>query len=152
VDVPVRAQAASLVFLYTASRDAWPQSSLARRGGPQPLARFRVRYAGGTEAPVEVVYGWHVAEWNRRHGAPLAHMAHRHAGYVATYPADPYWQGKTAHGEDVTLYGLEWVNPHPEREIASIRVEAGEGAGDAALLLVAATAIVPPNQGRPASD
>ncbi len=101
-----------------------------------------VRYADGTEEAVDVVYGWHVAEWNRRHGAPLQHMAHRHTGYIATYAVDPYWQGKTAAGEDVTLYGLEWVNPHPERAIRTIGVEAGPAAGDALLLLVAVTRLL----------
>jgi hypothetical protein len=142
IELPVNGRAASVIFLHTASAAAASQSSLARRTGPQPMARYRVRYAGGEEEVVDVVYGWHLAEWNRRHGAPLAGMTHRHAGYVATYPVDPYWQGKTPAGADVTLYGLEWANPRPQQEIRAIETEAGEGAGDAALLLAAVTRVL----------
>ena len=141
VDVPLAGQADSLLFLYACSAESRPQASITRRMAAQPMAQFLIRYDDGEAAVADVVYGWHVAEWRRRHGAPLAHFAHRHSGYVATYPADPFWQGKTPAGEDVTLYGLEWINPHPGRAIRSVALEATEAAGCAALLLAAITRV-----------
>jgi hypothetical protein len=67
--------------------------------------------------------------------------AYRHAGYVATYPVDPLWQGKTAAGEDVTLYGMEWTNPHPEKEVASVRIGSADSGTDASLMVAAITAV-----------
>jgi hypothetical protein len=60
---------------------------------------------------------------------------------VATYPVDPLWQGKTARGEDVTLYGLEWINPKPEVALAAVCVAAVE-TGTSASLLVAGITMV----------
>jgi hypothetical protein len=110
-------------------------------GPRQPIAQYVIGYADGSAETVPVAFGVHVAEWNRRHGEPLGHRFHRHAGYVATYPVDPLWQGKTAGGEDVTLYGLEWANPYPEKVVESIRVEAVES-GTTASLIVAGIALL----------
>ncbi len=61
---------------------------------------------------------------------------------MATYPVDPLWQGKSARGEDVTLYGMEWSNPHPEKEVASVRIGAVDSATDASLLVAGMAAVV----------
>jgi hypothetical protein len=90
---------------------------------------------------IDVAYGHHVAEWNRRHGAPLGARFYRHAGYVATYPVDPLWQGKTARGEDVTLYGLEWFNPRPNVELRRVRIEGVASGSDAALIVAGITVV-----------
>jgi hypothetical protein len=71
----------------------------------------------------------------------MRHSHWRHSGYIATYPSLPFWQGKTPQGEDVTLYGYEWPNPHPDKEVIGLAVSVPDGAGDAALILVAATAV-----------
>jgi hypothetical protein len=136
VEVPVGRRAAALLLAHTCTAMAPLDVSL----GPRPaIARYVIAYVDGGAEQVEVAYGYQVAEWNRRHGAPLGPTFHRHAGYVATYPVDPLWQGKTAGGEDVTLYGLEWRNPRPGVEIDSVRIEAVEGESDASLILVAIT-------------
>ena len=132
VEVPVKAKADRLVFLHTCSNDARPRTS---------IGQYEVLYADGTTAVVGVEYGGQVAEWNRRHAAPLAHIAHRHGGYIGTYPADPMWQGKTSAGQDVTIYGLEWVNPYPETEIRAIRVCASDAASDAGMMVVGITGV-----------
>jgi len=111
-------------------------------GGREQIARYEVVYSDGAVEEIGVAYGHQVAEWDRRHGEPLTHTFHRHAGYIATYPADPFWQGKTPLGQDVTLYGLEWVNPEPEKEIRALRIAAGSAETDASLILVAVTGIV----------
>ncbi len=133
VDIPVGAKADSLVFLQTASTDAPKQT---------PLGRYEIVYADGSTAAVDIKYGWQLAEWNRRFAAPLAHIRHRHGGYVGTYPSDAMWQGKTSAGEDVTLYGFEWANPNPGKRIKTLRIQAEKSATDAALITVAVTGII----------
>ena len=137
-EVSVDARVAALVFAHTSTAmGAAPQPF----GPRQPVGCYEVRYADGTAEVIDVGYGYHVAEWNRRHGAPLGPTAHRHAGYVATYPVDPLWQGKTAHGEDVTLYGMTWTNPHPEKEVTCVRIASAEAGTDASLMVAGITAV-----------
>ncbi len=132
VEVPVGAKADSLMFLQTASADSTVRT---------PLGRYELEYADGSTAAVDIKYGWQLAEWNRRFAAPLAHIRHRHRGYVGTYPSVAAWQGKTPSGEDVTLYGFEWANPHPEKEIKTLRIKADDSATDAALITAAVTGV-----------
>ncbi|MHB0877155.1 MAG: family 20 glycosylhydrolase [Anaerolineae bacterium] len=128
--IAIGGRADSFVLLLTASTNA----ALGNR-----IGTCRLVYADGSVEETRLLYGWQVAEWNRRHGAPLAHGAFRHFGYVGTYPSLPFWQGKTPQGEDVTVYGLELVNPHPEKDLRGLALVPGET--DAMLLLAAATAV-----------
>ncbi len=111
--------------------------------GPRPVLGLyeMLNVDGGCERQ-EVEFGHHVAEWNRRHGQPLEPTFYRHAGYVATYPVDPLWQGKTPAGEDVTVYALEWANPRPERPLASLRLSARSIPGEVALAVVGIAAVL----------
>jgi hypothetical protein len=138
VTIPVEAQALALVFAHTCTAMGPIDRSIGAR---QPIARYQVQYADGTAETVDVAFGHHVAEWNRRHGAPLGHRFHRHAGYVATYPVDPLWQGKTALGEDVTLYGMEWLNPHPGKKIQSVCIASVDTGTNASLAVVGITVV-----------
>jgi hypothetical protein len=138
VTVPVPARARSLVFAHCCTCRAPITQAIGSRPA---IARYRVEYVDGTAEVIDVAYGHHVAEWNRRHGAPLGARFYRHAGYVATYPVDPLWQGKTARGEDVTLYGLEWFNPQPEVELRCVHIESVESSSDAALIVAGITLV-----------
>ncbi|MBN1641694.1 MAG: family 20 glycosylhydrolase [Anaerolineae bacterium] len=138
VTIPIGEQVSGLVFAH-ACTSMGPVARETR--GREPIAQYVVRYADGSAHTIDVAYGVHVAEWNRRHGAPLGNRAHRHAGYVATYPVDPLWQAKSACGEDVTLYGLEWVNPRPEVPVASVHVDAVDAGTSAALLVAGITTV-----------
>ena len=128
----------SIVFLHTCTRPGTPSTY---NGRAQPVARYTLVYDDGSQAHTSIEYGWQLAEWNRPFGAPLRHGFWRHSGYTATYPALPFWQGKSARGEDVTLHGYELINPNPERTVARLEISVPDEAGDAALLLVAATAV-----------
>ena len=140
VTVPIGGPAAAVIFAHTAAGVGRIPDPFGAR---QVIARYEVAYADGGEESVDVAYGHHVAEWNRRHGAPLGPTFHRHAGYVATWPVDPLWQGKTATGEDITLYAMEWTNPHPGKEIRSIRVAAADPDAEVALLVLGITVVGP---------
>ena len=131
VSIPVDDKLESIVFLHACS-----MKSVRRK----IIGRYTVEYEDGSTVDVRAEYGWNVAEWNRRHADPLIHMVHRHQGYITTYAVDPLWQGKTSTGQDVTLYGYEWINPHSEKTIRRIKVSAGEDT-DSALILVAATGV-----------
>jgi hypothetical protein len=138
VEIPLNARRESLVFLHACSVNGPLQGLGSRRAR---VGRYEILYSDGSCAEVELEYGWQLAEWNRRYGAPLAHTAHRHAGYIATYPCLPFWQGKGPSGEDTTLYGFEWRNPHPEKAIRALRVIASDAGTDAALIVAAITGI-----------
>ena len=137
VAVPVEGKVATLVFAQTCT-GMLPVDPFGLR---LPVGRYEVVYADGGVESIDVAFGHHVAEWNRRHGEPLGHRFHRHAGYVATYPVDPLWQGKSARGEDITLYGMEWSNPHPEKDVASVRIVAVDSATDASLVVAGIVAV-----------
>ncbi len=136
--IPIGRRCDSIVLLQACVQPGTPSPY---NGRAQPIAQYDLVYADGTRAKTTIEYGGQLAEWSRPHGEPLRHGHWRHSGYVATYPALPFWQGKTPGGEDVTLYGYEWVNPHPEREVAYLEVSSPPESGDAALILVAATVV-----------
>ena len=131
VNIQVNKKLESIIFLHTCSHNYKRYN---------PIGFYTIIYDDGSTAPIKVEYGWNIAEWNRRYADPLSHVAYRHEGYIATYTADPMWQGKTAKGEDITLYGYEWINPHDEKSINSIKVRAYENS-DSVLILVAVTGV-----------
>lgn len=140
VEVPLEGKVSGLLFAHSCTGMA----QVTRGLGARPiLGRYEVHYADGTKAEMPVAFGHHVAEWNRRHGAPLSHRAHRHAGYVATYPADPLWQGKTPSGDDVTLYSCEWVNPFPNKEVKAVAIVGEDAGADVSLMVAGITAVRP---------
>lgn len=114
-----------LVFLHSCSKNCF-------RG--EVLGRYRINYEEGSSEE-ELIYGWHMVEWDRRYARPMSHVVHRHSGYICTYPADPMWQGKDLEGRDVTVYGYFWKNPHPERRVVSVTLEASDRTDSAVLLL-----------------
>ena len=138
VTIPIDGMAPSVVFAHTAIGVGRIPDPFGPR---QVIARYHVEFADGTRDTVEVAFGHHLAEWNRRHGAPMGPTFHRHAGYVATYPVDPVWQGKTANGEDVTVYACEWTNPHPERALRAIRIATADVDAEVALMVLAMTVV-----------
>ncbi|MDY7011415.1 MAG: family 20 glycosylhydrolase, partial [Planctomycetota bacterium] len=140
-EVPVGTKADSLVFLHTCSSDTKPSIPNTDIKAEAPVSAYELLYSDGSTAEVGIEYGWQVAEWNRRFAAPLAHIRHRHAGYIGTYPAVAAWQGKTSCGEDVTLYAFEWANPHPDKEIKTLRIKADDAAGETALITAAVTSV-----------
>ncbi|MFA6108787.1 MAG: family 20 glycosylhydrolase [Candidatus Latescibacterota bacterium] len=134
--VPIEGQVQSILFAHTAAGFG----RIPQPFGPrQVIGRYEMLYADGGSEIAEVAFGHHLAEWNRRHGAPLGPTFHRHAGYVATWPVDPLWQGKTAMGEDITIYAMEWTNPHPDREMLAVNIVAKNTDAEVALILVGMT-------------
>ncbi len=136
VSVAVNRRADSLIFLHATHGNAKrsPSSRLTTVG------EYVIEYADGGRAKVPIEYGGNIAAWHRRHAEPLHHPMYRHSGYMATYLADPLVQEKTADGEDVTVYGYEWLSPRPNQSIRQVRLRAC-GPSDATVLLFALTAV-----------
>jgi len=116
VVIPIRETTDALRFIHTTlyreKRIVW-----------EPLTRvgtYEVRYADGTTEEIAVEYDGNVRCWKYRFGDPLPEQYYRHMGYVGTWFADPILQTHTEDGEPVTLMALEWVNPHPEKEISEV--------------------------------
>lgn len=136
IEIPVSASFEKIVFLHAtennASRVAW-----------KPLVevgRYTVRYVDGSQVDIPIEYAGNICVYTRRYGEPLPHQYYRHQGYIATYWGDPLLRAKSKDGRDVTALGFEWVNPHPEREIASI-ICCGNEETDASILLLGASGI-----------
>ena len=87
---------------------------------------YTVKYADGTEAIARAEYGGGVQHYDRRYADPLYDDVHRHTGYIGTWFADPVFEGKTAHGEDVMVTGQVFDNPYPEKEITEVSYKSDE--------------------------
>ena len=55
--------------------------------------------------------------------------------------AQPAWEGRDREGKRVTLWSHEWMNPNPDEEIASVRLEHTGGEPDERIVLLALTAL-----------
>ncbi len=98
----------SLIFLHAAGANAG-----LTRLDRMPLGAYVIEYAGGRRIkPIE--YGVTLAAMDRRHAQPMTHSMYRHAGYIATYLADPFVEEKTDDGREITIYGYEWIKPLQE--------------------------------------
>lgn len=84
---------------------------------------YTVCYADGTKETVLAEYDGNLRMWNTRWGMPRPERYYRHMGYVCTWLADPVVETWTEGGDDLTLLGFEWVNPHPDKEISEILCE-----------------------------
>ncbi len=125
----------SLIFLHAARANAE-----VTRSDRMPLGAYIVEYAGGRKIRVPIEYGVTLAAMDRRHAQPMTHGMYRHAGYIATYLADPFVQEKTDDGRDITLHGYEWINPLENSAIKAVWLTA-EGTTDAAVTLFGVTGV-----------
>lgn len=74
------------------------------------VAEYILTYDDGTADSVPVTSSGNVAHWNRRQNQPHKHQLYRHNGYTAGYYSDGV-HSKTADGQDVTVYNLEYILP-----------------------------------------
>ena len=127
--IPVGRRAASLCFLHAAP--VAPENRAIFSGFATPckitlrgvtVAEYEVVYADGGRASVSVGHGWNVPAWRSQD---------RLFSRFARYPADSrgIWEGKLhepgENGEPLTAVAslYEWVNPHPQKVIVSLRLK-----------------------------
>jgi hypothetical protein len=125
----------SLIFLHATSTNAE-----LTRSDRMPLGAYFIEYAGGRKIKVPIDYGVTIAAITRRHAQPMTHNMYRHAGYIATYLADPFVQEKADDGREITVYGYEWINPRRDTAIKAVWL-AAEGTTDAAVTLFGVTGV-----------
>ena len=108
--IPVGRRAASLLFLHSVSTVpdlyAWGSAKTTKVG------LYRINYADGSSEETRLSWRKNIVEWDHDHSG------YARPGYVPQ--ARPVWLGNTRSGQHITLYAYEWVNPCPEKEIASI--------------------------------
>ena len=112
--IPVRKKCSSLVFLHTAIPGELYKAGkgfanrMWQRG--YPIAEYTVVYADGTQVvcPVHLNQEIYFEDWQPQAGSTVFGR-----GMKICYDADrkPHF-----------AYQWEWVNPHPEKEIAEVRV------------------------------
>jgi parallel beta-helix repeat protein len=120
VALPVGAKADILYFLHSG---AWLTSGATHWS-------YVVRYADGSSVTLPVIGGANVRDWSQ-------------AGDATPFPRTPgqrvtVWPDKVGNvvSPECGLYRLDWVNPHPERQIATIEMVAAE---DGVPVLIAIT-------------
>ncbi|MBE6701874.1 MAG: hypothetical protein E7585_00460 [Ruminococcaceae bacterium] len=130
VVLPLNRKANGLRFthttLYREKRIAW--RDLTRIGS------YTVEYEDGSKVEIPITYDGNVRCYRYRFGEPLQGEYYRHEGYVCAWQADPVVCGRTADGTPITLYALDWKNPHPQKKITAVLCQ--ENAESAAGLLL----------------
>jgi hypothetical protein len=128
VAIPVGRCAASLCFLHAAPVAPENKSLFSGFGTAcrielkgAKIAQYEVVYADGERESVTVGYGWNVPEWC---------SFDRLFARFARYPADSrgIWEGRFTEPDEnsepltavASLY--EWVNPHPQKVIVSLKL------------------------------
>lgn len=104
--LPIGRKAGHIAFLHT----AFVAPDARATAASQPLAKYVVRYADGTLVDVPIVAGVNIAHWSHD-TSPLPQAA------IAWTIPTILRQHKIAW---CTLFGFEWLNPHPDKEIAAI--------------------------------
>ena len=129
--VPVGKMVKSLVFLHTCA---------FRFGG----GSYRVNYEDGTHEQIKIKGGQNIGPWiysieGVKSGSRWnLHYTHGYLTWTRLILT-----GRTAMGEKTGLYVYEWVNPHPEKAIASVDMEIAPPTGGATrrIALVALSAV-----------
>jgi hypothetical protein len=104
--LPVGRKASRLAFLQTAFVAADYREAASTEG----LAKYVVHYADGSRVELPLIAGKNIAHWSHNaRNLPEARIA---------------WSVPTVLRQDriawSTLFSYEWVNPHPEKVIASV--------------------------------
>jgi hypothetical protein len=139
IEIPVARKMDSLIFLHSTAPNAGFSPAFSGYAGSREAAGlYRIIYEDGTTEETAIDQSWNIGEWSRRYGEAARSISRRHDGYFSPYRADPFWEGKTPDGRNITLYGYEWINPHPGRGIKAVRLKAE---GDSAVILSAITGV-----------
>ena len=130
VDIPVGRRAASLQLLHAATLPDENKKAFLNTKMPKPhylcwmkgapIAECVAVYADGSTENIHIGFGWNVGEW--RSTERLFDVFARYAADAREIRTSPL-PSDAKTGEPLTAVASlhEWVNPHPERGIASLR-------------------------------
>ncbi|NQT38073.1 MAG: hypothetical protein HQ581_11320, partial [Planctomycetes bacterium] len=125
--IPVGQKADALFFLHTARVDRRPNDRQRREGKQLEMFRYIVHYADGGEAVVPVISENHIEDYRQQkpQSLPGAQLA-----WTRPYPNSDL---------SAAAYAMQWNNPRPDVEIASIDMVYGpERCGVPCLIAVTA--------------
>jgi beta-galactosidase len=128
--IPVARRADTLWLLHAAS---WASPKVH-----QNVARITVHYADATTAAIPIRYGLETSDWWTPVAVPNSRIA---------------WTGRNLLHSPVGIYSTAWTNPHPDKEIRTLDIQAALGPTQFVLLAITggaradanAPAAIPPN-------
>jgi len=129
--IPVGCKADALFFLHTARVDGRLNDQERRKGKQQEMFRYVVRYKDGSEAVVPVVNEVHIDDYRQKGPKPLP-------------GAQLAWTSPYPNSDDAAAaYALQWNNPRPDAEIASIDMVYAEQRCGVPCLIAVTAAVAP---------
>lgn len=90
-------------------------NTMLRTQEQQPYALVDLQYRDGSHARLPIVYNRDIKEWWRTNWKTPGRIAWR---------LRDYGTGRTEPGEFPAIFTVRLVNPHPERDVASVALEA----------------------------
>jgi hypothetical protein len=90
------------------------------------IGEYVITYEDGTSTCCEVKYAKNALTYKSVYGDPMPSNYYRHMGYVGTWFADPTLTGKNLSGDDMTVSGLVFENPNPDKAITKIEYKPQE--------------------------
>ena len=138
--IPLGRRAAGLAFLHYCLSErkhqpTWAFEDPLNKDDHNLLGEYVVTYADGTVEAIAIRYGDNISRPDLVYGE-----------HQASWPfwAQPAWEGRDREGKCITFWSHEWVNPHPEKQIASVSLNYGGNVPAERVVLLAATAISEP--------
>lgn len=129
VTIPVGRKVAALRFLHCAHlvpdrKQAFLEGfKQAANWRGIPLGAYRMHYTDGTTAACPLLYVTNIKSW--RIGDAIPYIF-RSVGYL--FAATEAMRRQDPNGRDICLYVAQWVNPHPDKTLASLTVTGCAGA------------------------
>jgi hypothetical protein len=135
MSIPVGRQAASLIALHTMTRPMpWTYSAQVRYAGT-----YIVAYADGTQLAFPVRYKHNILEYDTQRTA----AGNYKSALVSVPEAMPAYRGTLRDGSPILLLAAEWVNPWPDKTIASVTLQSTSRGIGTRLALFALTTVAP---------
>ena len=78
---------------------------------PKGIAVYTILYEDGDSVAVNISYTREITDWNEPAGAAGAPVV---------------WDGRTPSGKLARVFGYRWNNPHPDKAVSGIRIDAGQ--------------------------
>ena len=114
----IGARADALYFLHTVNRaDEWRPSK--PEDAPPVVFQYVVHYADGQTTTVPVLYGRGVDHWISKQPSGLRDAS---VAWAAPFAGDE-------SGEQGVLYQLQWINPRPDTQVATVDLVYGPDGG-----------------------
>ena len=113
-------------------RSTWTFADAFAKDDHNLMGKYVIEYAGGAVESIEIRHADNISRPDLVYGEGQS---------SCPFWAQPAWEGRDREGKRVTLWAHEWINPHPDEEITSVRLEHTGGEPDERIVLLALTAL-----------